>query len=111
MACIDQWFKQSTACPLCKRNMKSILEGEDEDAHFPVRDNLTGRGYHAVNAPPHRPFVAMESINRFRNSLFQQSATVSTTTVGSPSATSSSVPEGIVMTDLQRNRERGAVDV
>jgi hypothetical protein len=136
MACIDQWFKQSTVCPLCKRNMKSILEGEDEDEHFPVRANVTGRGYRAVNAPPHRPFVAMQGINRIRNSLFQQSAAdrglpthrpadVAPLPTAAPSSASSS-PGGIAMTrltsdrppaghgegaDLVRNRERGAVDL
>jgi hypothetical protein len=26
--CIDQWFKQSTVCPLCKRSMKMVFEEE-----------------------------------------------------------------------------------
>jgi len=33
-ACIDQWFDVSVVCPMCKRNIRSILTGEDD---LPVR--------------------------------------------------------------------------
>eukprot|EP01038_Epipyxis_sp_PR26KG_P010025 gene10025-13481_t len=29
--CIDEWFKQSSACPLCKRSIKNIIQGNDEE--------------------------------------------------------------------------------
>lgn len=29
--CIDQWFQQSFLCPLCKRSIRSILLGSDND--------------------------------------------------------------------------------
>jgi hypothetical protein len=31
LSCIDEWFGQSSQCPLCKRSMKSILLGEFDD--------------------------------------------------------------------------------
>jgi hypothetical protein len=37
LSCIDEWFVQSSQCPLCKRSMKSILLGEFDD-------DITGAG-------------------------------------------------------------------
>eukprot|EP01034_Spumella_vulgaris_P021630 gene21630-27669_t len=96
LACIDQWFKQSTKCPLCKRNMKSILVGDDEEDDFPVR---TARGNRATHAPPpHRPFVALQSMNRIRNTLFQQSAAHRATedAVSTPSSSSAPTPMNVM---------------
>eukprot|EP01040_Poterioochromonas_malhamensis_P006655 gene6655-7170_t len=34
LSCIDTWFQQSSQCPLCKRSMRSILEGNiDAELH------------------------------------------------------------------------------
>lgn len=33
--CIDEWFHQSTMCPLCKRSIKSILDGTYEEETQP----------------------------------------------------------------------------
>ena len=30
LACIDEWFRQSLVCPLCKRSIRAILEGVEE---------------------------------------------------------------------------------
>lgn len=57
VACIDQWFKQSHVCPLCKRSMRAILEGEEESTsdsdlnpagnsttRYPTRTHSSGFG-------------------------------------------------------------------
>jgi hypothetical protein len=31
VACIDQWFQQSFLCPLCKRNIRALLLGNDNE--------------------------------------------------------------------------------
>jgi hypothetical protein len=31
IACIDEWLKQSFCCPLCKRSVRAMLGGEDDD--------------------------------------------------------------------------------
>eukprot|EP01035_Chromulina_nebulosa_P017850 gene17850-23463_t len=31
VSCIDEWLKQAVICPLCKRSVKSIMFGEDEE--------------------------------------------------------------------------------
>jgi hypothetical protein len=39
VACIDQWFQQSFLCPLCKRSIRAILLGNDNEIAFRERDN------------------------------------------------------------------------
>ena len=39
--CIDQWFKQSTVCPLCKRSMKMVFEeAPEEERNHRVRRHV-----------------------------------------------------------------------
>jgi hypothetical protein len=39
VACIDQWFQQSFLCPLCKRSIRAILLGNDNEIAFREREN------------------------------------------------------------------------
>ncbi len=82
MACIDQWFRQSTSCPLCKRNMKAILEGTDEDddhqylqytgsSNRPAYLRYPPRNEHEEDTPTARSIAALE---RIRTTLFNLTA-------------------------------------
>jgi hypothetical protein len=86
VGCIDEWFKRSSICPLCKRSMRTILEGDEENAlvrrdasghsgrmmFIDDDDYDTGGSYRAV--PPlseERTFRLMESAS---TALFSFSA-------------------------------------
>ena len=43
-SCIDQWFKQSAACPMCKRSMRAILVGEEDVQVFNSGGSAVGVG-------------------------------------------------------------------
>jgi hypothetical protein len=45
--CIDQWFTVSVVCPMCKRNIRAILHGDD--------DILNSRQSHPQSQPPISP--------------------------------------------------------
>jgi Ring finger domain len=63
LACIDQWFNQSVACPLCKRSLRDILEGGDGIVHLPpARRRLHWLTSPTPQIPP--PPVGMQHAGR-----------------------------------------------
>jgi hypothetical protein len=77
LSCIDEWFRQSAFCPLCKRSMRGILEGhydEDGNARSPEEISLQLNTFH--HPPPSRvpsrhhrnhPFYAQNQAARYYN--------------------------------------------
>lgn len=56
-SCIDEWFKQSAACPLCKRSMKTLL-GLDEEVAANNIDNRNQFLYRPFTIRVRGPHVA-----------------------------------------------------
>ena len=49
LACIDEWLRQSLVCPLCKRSIRAILEGVEEERVPPVSANRVGLNSSGTN--------------------------------------------------------------
>lgn len=72
--CIDQWFKQSYVCPLCKRSMRSILVGDEESG---PGGNATGDRYQALQREEARPAPARaQGQPRYYNTNLHEHATL-----------------------------------
>ncbi len=75
LACIDQWFRQSTSCPLCKRNMKAILEGTDEESgHYGHGSALPAHLWYSSSGaapaePTQRNVRTVAALDRIRTTL------------------------------------------
>lgn len=102
--CIDQWFGVSVLCPMCKRNIRSILVGDDD---LPVRPSTT---------PPQQQQLSSSSSSPQSHShsqqLQNQRQTLSTNSINFSDFTTTGSPMtiGIELLDINHNQNNNNIN-